>query len=217
INTDVQQTRSVVNRSAEQFGQMVSDFEQTGVQLLHIASAMEQLSATNVQVHENVTHIHRLSAEVAEHMADSEKRTGDLSGDTEAVQELVSRFKIGIGTFDVAVAETRKLRDALQTELTAMSREGIDIFDRNYQPFGTSVPPKFKLAWSDEFIRRCQQHLETCLACTTGCNYALGVNVDVYFSSHNLKISTPLNANNAVDLIGNRCNRKFENNGELRA
>jgi len=217
INTDVQQTRSVVNRSAEQFGQMVSDFEQTGVQLLHIASAMEQLSATNVQVHENVTHIHRLSAEVAEHMADSEKRTGDLSGDTEAVQELVSRFKIGIGTFDVAVAETRKLRDALQAELTAMSREGIDIFDRNYQPFGTSVPPKFKLAWSDEFIRRCQQHLETGLAAIPGCNYAVGVNVDGYLSAHNLKFSKPLTGDDAIDLSGNRCYRKFENPGELRA
>src|SRR5690606_2957088 len=154
INTNVQQTRRVVNRSAEKFEQMASRLEQSRGQALHIASAVDQLSATNAQAHEHAPPIHRLSAGAAEHMADSEKRTGDLSGDTEAVQELVSRFKLGIGTFDVAVAETRKLRDALQTELTAMSREGIDIFDRNYQPFGTSVPPKFKLAWSDEVIRR---------------------------------------------------------------
>ena len=217
INADVQQTRDVVSRSAEQFEGMVADFEQTSAQLLHIASAMEELSASNAQVHENVTRIHQLSVDVANHMNDSEARTGELAEDTEAVQELVSRFKIGIGVFDLVVARTRELRDALQAELIAMSREGIDVFDRNYQPFGNSVPPKYKLAWSDAFVQRCQQHLETGLAATPGCNYAVGVNVDGYLSAHNLKFSKPLTGDQATDLVGNRCYRKFENPGELRA
>ncbi|OYW96436.1 MAG: methyl-accepting chemotaxis protein [Pseudomonadales bacterium 32-61-5] len=217
INADVQQTRDVVSRSAQQFEGMVSDFEQTGVQLLHIASAMEQLSASNVQVHENVTHIHQLSADVASHMNDSEIRTGALAQDTEAVQELVSRFKIGIGVFDLAVAKTRELRDALQAELIEMSREGIDVFDRNYKPFGNCIPPKHKLAWSEAFVQRCQKHLEAGMAATPGCNYAVGVNVDGYLSAHNLKFSKPLTGDQAVDLVGNRCYRKFENPGELRA
>jgi len=217
INADVQQTRDVVSRSAQQFEEMVADFEQTGVQLLHIASSMEELSASNVQVHENVTHIHQLSADVASHMSDSETRTGELAQDTEAVQELVSRFKIGIGVFDLVVARTRELRDALQAELIEMSREGIDVFDRNYQPLGNSVPPKYKLAWSEAFTQRCQKHLEAGLAATPGCNYAVGVNVDGYLSAHNLKFSKPLTGDQATDLVGNRCNRKFENPGELRA
>ena len=217
INTDVQQTRDVVSRSAQQFEGMVADFEQTGVQLLHIASAMEQLSASNVQVHENVTLIHKLSADVAGHMSDSETRTGALAQDTEAVQELVSRFKIGIGVFDLAVAKTRELRDALQAELIEMSREGIDVFDRNYQPFGNCVPPKYKLAWSEAFVQRCQKYLEAGMAATPGCNYAVGVNVDGYLSAHNLSFSKPLTGDQAVDLVGNRCYRKFENPGELRA
>ena len=217
INTDVQQTRDVVSRSAQQFEGMVADFEQTGVQLLHIASAMEQLSASNVQVHENVTLIHKLSADVAGHMSDSETRTGALAQDTEAVQELVSRFKIGIGVFDLAVAKTRELRDALQAELIKMSREGIDVFDRNYQPFGNCVPPKYKLAWSEAFVQRCQKYLEAGMAATPGCNYAVGVNLDGYLSAHNLSFSKPLTGDQAVDLVGNRCYRKFENPGELRA
>jgi len=217
INADVQQTRDVVSRSAEQFEGMVADFEQTSAQLLHIASAMEELSASNAQVHENVTQIHQLSVDVAGHMHDSETRTGELAQDTEAVQELVSRFKIGIGVFDLAVAKTRELRDALQAELIEMSREGIDVFDRNYQPFGNSVPPKYKLAWSEAFVQRCQKHLETGLSATPGCNYAVGVNVDGYLSAHNLKFSKPLTGDQATDLVGNRCYRKFENPGELRA
>ena len=217
INSDVQQTREVVGRSAAHFEQMVIDFERTGEQLLHIASAMEELSATNTQVHDNVSQIHTLSSAVAGHMADSEARTNGLAAATEGVQELVSRFKIGRGAFDLAVEKCRAMRDSVQLNLEEMHRTGIDVFDRNYQPFGNCSPPKFKVAWGDEYTRRCQQFLETCLNEVPGCAYAVAVNTDGYLSAHNLKFSKPLTGDNSVDLAGNRCNRKFENPGELRA
>jgi methyl-accepting chemotaxis protein len=217
INADVQQTREVVGRSATHFEQMVVDFERTGEQLLHIASAMEELSSTNGQVHENVSQIHQLSGEVARFMADSEERTNALTKATEGVQELVSRFKTGAGAFDAAVDKSRLLRDAVQAQLVEMQRAGIDVFDRNYIPFGNCTPPKFKVAWGDEFARRCQQLLETCLADVPSCAYAVAVNTDGYLSAHNLKFSKPLTGDQAVDLVGNRTCRKFENPGELRA
>ena len=196
---------------------MVIDFERTGEQLLHIASAMEELSATNTQVHDNVSQIHTLSSAVAGHMADSEARANGLAAATEGVQELVSRFKIGRGAFDLAVEKCRAMRDSVQLNLEEMHRTGIDVFDRNYQPFGNCSPPKFKVAWGDEYTRRCQQFLETCLNEVPGCAYAVAVNTDGYLSAHNLKFSKPLTGDNSVDLAGNRCNRKFENPGELRA
>ncbi|MBI2307885.1 MAG: methyl-accepting chemotaxis protein [Rhodocyclales bacterium] len=217
INADVQQTREVVGRSAEHFETMVVDFERTGEQLLHIASAMEELSSTNGQVHENVSHIHQLSGEVARYMADSEERTNGLATATEGVQELVSRFKIGRGAFDLAVDQSRLLRDAIQAQLEDMQRTGIDVFDRNYQSFGNCKPPKYKVAWGDEYARRCQQFLETCLTAVPGCAYAVAVNTDGYLSAHNLKFSKPLTGDPAADLVGNRTCRKFENPGELRA
>ena len=60
INADIRQTREVVEHSSSQFGQMVSDFEVTNGQLLQISAAMEELSATNGQVHDSVTVIHTL-------------------------------------------------------------------------------------------------------------------------------------------------------------
>jgi methyl-accepting chemotaxis protein len=217
INTDVQQTREVVGRSAAHFEQMVVDFEKTGEQLLQIASAMEQLSSTNAQVHDNVTQIHRLSGEVAQHMADSETRTAALATATEGVQELVSRFKTGHGAFDAAVDRSRAFRDAVEAQLAEMQRAGIDVFDRHYQPLGNCTPPKYRLVWGEEFTRRCQQFLEDCLTAVPGCAYAVAVNTDGYLSAHNLKFSKPLTGDAAADLVGNRTCRKFENPGELRA
>jgi methyl-accepting chemotaxis protein len=217
INADVQQTREVVGRSAAHFDKMVVDFERTAEQLLHIASAMEELSSTNAQVHENVTNIHALSGDVSRHMVDSEARTNALAKATEGVQELVSRFKTGRGAFDAAVDKSRQLRDTVQAALEDMQRTGFDVFDRNYQPFGNCQPPKFKVSWGEEYARRCQQALESCLAEVPGCAYAVAVNTDGYLSAHNLKFSKPLTGDPATDLVGNRTCRKFENPGELRA
>ena len=216
INTDVQETRDVVDRSAAQFEVMVGDFERTSEQLLHIAAAMEELSATNTLVHENVTLVHGLSGNVARHMHESETRTAQLSNATEGVLELVSRFKIGIGSFDRTVDRVRTLRDGIQAELEAMTANGANVFDRNYVPFGKTVPQKYKVSWGDEYSRRCQQLMEDCMASFPAA-YAVGVNTDGYLSAHNLKFSRPLTGDDAQDLAGNRTCRKFENPGELKA
>jgi len=217
INADVLQAREVVGKSAEHFEFMVGEFETTGEQLLQIATAMEQLSATNGQVHENVTTIHDVSGTVAANMAESEQCTVELSRATEAVQELVSRFRIGEGAFDHAMDQTRIFRDRIQAQLDEMARAGSDIFDCHYQPVANTRPQKFKVSWGDEYGRRCQRLLEDCLAAIPGCAAAVAVNTDSYLAAHNLKYSRPLTGNPDIDLGGNRTCRKFDRPAELRA
>jgi methyl-accepting chemotaxis protein len=217
INGDVEQTRDVVTRSAAQFEHMVGEFERTGGQLTQIATGMESLTDTNAHVHANVTDIHRLSTEVAGQMDNCEKRTLDLTKSTEAVQELVSRFKIGSGAFDNLVNETRRFRDGIQAELEQMAAARIDVFDRSYRPMPGTNPPKFKVSWGDEFTRRCQRALDDSLERARGAAFAVAVNTDSYLSAHNTRFSKPLTGDPEKDLVGNRTCRKFERPPELRA
>ncbi len=217
INDDVEQTRDVVTRSATQFEHMVGEFERTGGQLTQIAVGMESLSETNAHVHANVTEIHQLSASVAQQMDDCEQRTAGLTKSTEAVQELVSRFKIGSGAFDRLVNETRAFRDSVQAELCAMAEARIDVFDRNYRPISGTNPPKFKVVWGEEFARRCQRILDNTLERARGAVFAVAVNTDSYLSAHNTRFSKPLTGDPEKDLVGNRTCRKFERPPELRA
>lgn len=217
INTDVLQAREVVTRSATHFRHMVGEFEVTGEQLLQIATAMEELSATNAQVHENVTAIHDLSGTVSTHMDESEDCAVKLARATESVQELVSRFKTGVGEFDHAVEQARAFRDRVQAQLEEMKNNRVDVFDRRYQPIPDTFPQKFKVSWGDEYGRRCQRILEGCLAAIPGCSYAVAINTDGYLSAHNLKYSKPLTGNKDADLVGNRTCRKFENATQQRA
>ena len=217
INSDIKKTRHVIDHSAVQFEDMVREFENTGEQLLKISSAMEQLSATNAQVHEKVSVIRVMSSEVSSQMQESDRRSENLASATEEVQELVSRFKIGYGNFESAMVHVANFRDKIERELSEIKRTGTDIFDKRYTPIGTTKPQKYKVSWGDEFARRCQSILEEAINRIPGCVYAVGVNTDGYLSAHNLKFSKPLTGKDEIDLVGNRCNRKFEAPGELRA
>ncbi|HLO61451.1 MAG TPA: methyl-accepting chemotaxis protein [Azonexus sp.] len=217
INHDIQQTRQVVERSSGEFQRMVGDFERTGDQLNQIAAAMEQLTATNGQVHEAVTQVHDLSNNVCGSMKDSEKSTLTLCQATESVQELVSRFKIGRGAFDVVIDRVKEFRDQLQTSLEAMKARGINVFDRDYRPVAGTNPQKYSVTYQDAYMRECQRMLDDALNSIKGGAYAVGVDVNGYLTAHNTKYSKPMTGDYQTDLVGNRTCRKFEAPTELRA
>ena len=217
INHDIQQTRKVVERSSGEFQRMVGDFERTGDQLNQIAAAMEQLTATNGQVHEAVTQVHDLSDNVCGSMKDSEKSTQTLCQATESVQELVSRFKIGRGAFDVVIDRVKEFRDQLQTSLEAMKARGINVFDRDYRPVAGTNPQKYSVTYQDAYMRECQRMLDDALNSIKGGAYAVGVDVNGFLTAHNAKYSKPMTGDYQTDLVGNRTCRKFEAPTELRA
>ena len=217
INSDIGQTRTVVERSADEFKIMVQDFERTGDQLTQIAAAMEELTATNQQVHDSVTHIHELSGDVSGKMVNSESSTLALANATEGVQEMVSRFKIGRGTFDANVERVRKFRDDIELRLVDMKNRGINVFDQNYRPIPNIIPPKYNVSYEDAYIRECQQLLDDTLDSIVGGAYAVAVDTNGYLTAHNSRYSKPLTGNQQADLVGNRTRRKFEAPTELRA
>ena len=217
IISDVRDTCGVVEHSAGQFCRMVQDFERTSEEVSSIAETMGKLSASTVQVYSSMANIDTLATEVMSNMDVASRRTTTLSTATEAVQELVARFKIGCGAFDFAVEQARAFRDAVQAQLVRMNSEGIQVFDRSYQLVPNTRPQKYRISWGEAFGVRCQRILDDCLATIPGCVFAVAVNTDSYLSAHNTRFSRPLSGNFDADLVGNRTCRKFERPPELRA
>ncbi len=207
INRRIHQTSDIVKNSTAEFQKMVSDFETTSDQLAHIATAMDQLNATNGSVHEAVIQLHQLSSEVSGSMSSSEKSTIVLAEATESVQELVSRFKIGRGAFDFNVERAREFRDDIQVKLNELKNSGTNIWDQNYRPLPGTNPQKFEVSYLHAFEQQLQPILEGCLAKLQGGIFALIVDTQGYGAIHNLKVSKPLTGNYDVDLIGNRTKR----------
>lgn len=210
INDDIRQTRDVVERSSHQFEKMVDDFGQTNGKLLQIAAAMEELTATNNQVNDNVTSIHELSTEVASNMTDSEKSAGSLAAATESVQELVSRFKIGRGAFDFNVDVAHKFQEAIQNMLGGLQKRGVNIWDNNYKPIPNTNPQKYDISYIKDFERDIQPILENHAQMAKGAMYAIIIDTKGYSAIHMLKVSKPLTGDYQTDLLNNRTRRIWD-------
>jgi methyl-accepting chemotaxis protein len=210
IKNDINESVEVVERSSDEFQKMVAGFERTKDQLNQIASAMEELSATNGQMHDAVTLVHEISAEVSDSMQSSERSAVTLATATESVQELVSRFKIGNGAFDFNVEQAHCFRDAIQEKLQELSRSGVDIWDQNYKPVPGTKPQKYQVSYVKAFEQHIQPILENNLTALKGGAYTLIIDNKGYAAIHNTKVSKPLTGDYQVDLVGNRTRRIWD-------
>lgn len=209
IHRDTLLAKQVVEKASHNFERMVHDFEGTGTQLLEIAAAMEELSVTNNQMHDNVSQIHTLSLDVTKQMGQSEASARDLSRATEKVQELVSRFRIGAGNFDGIISRTREYRDLMQGRIEALHNRGVNIFDRDYRPVANTNPQKYKTVYDDQFARELQPMYDRLVEEIKGGTFALCVDVNGYGPTHNSKYSQPLTGDYSRDVAASRDKRIF--------
>jgi len=213
----VQETEADIEETNLLFEAMAEELAKSRDALDEIVASSQTMSAANDAAAKQVERIVAASQRVAQVIDGSRRHMEQLEERTERTLELLARYRIGYGRLDHAMTETRIFRDRVQEVLEEMAASGIDIFDRNYQPYLNCDPPKYKLQWSDEFVRRAQFLLDETLVRIPNAVFAVAVNTDGYLSAHNSKFSKPLTGDREKDLVGNRTYRKFTNPHELRA
>jgi methyl-accepting chemotaxis protein len=217
INADSAHTHQVVQKSSHSFKRLVSDFSVMNGQLQEISQSMRELEAANARIHQQVSQIQGLSGNVATQMQDSETSYRDLSTVTEGVLGVVSRFTIGNSAFDRSLGQTGAFRDRIAAYLTTELDNGLDVFDRRYQPIPSTDPQKFHTAYDVRVAPKLQDMYEELLQQIDGGIFALAVDVNGYAPTHIKKASRPLTGDPAIDLINSRDKRMFNKPTELRA
>ena len=217
INMYTQQTREVVERSSENFERMVKDFENTNSQLSTIASAIEELSLTNGEIHGRVNEIHNLTMNVTKEMENSQKSSKDLGRITEDMQEMILRFKIGQGSYEKVILTAKQHRDIVQQKLEELQSKGINVFDKNYKPVPNTNPQKYKTVYDSYFDKDIQALYDQALGDIEGASYAACVDINGYAATHNNKYSKPLTGNPETDAIWSRDKRIYNDEKGLRA
>ena len=217
IVSRVTQTQRDIEETEGLFEAMAETLAESRGLLSQIVSESRSLSEANKAAAAKVEGIAEASQRLGDSFAVTRRHIEKLEDRTERTLELLARYRVGYGVLDQAMAEARRFRERVEQILSEMAATGIDIFDRNYRPYLNTQPPKFKLAWSDEFVRRAQGVLDETLMRIPKAIFAVAVNTDGYLSAHNSKFSKPLTGDPAKDLVGNRTYRKFTNPHELRA
>ena len=208
INTNFEQTGSIIRKATGDFELLVRDFDQNAMQLSGTASAVEELSMTNAEIHRQVQDIHQLSIDVSRRLQESTAYSAGMNRATEKMLELVSQFKIGNDTLEATIDKVRFWRDRIQEKIQELAHRGIKVFDQNYKTVPNTNPQKYTTDFSDAFalemvalfdeVRRDLQSI-----------YAVAVDLNGYLAMHHSEFSKQMTGDPNVDLVHSRHQRIF--------
>lgn len=212
----IKDTNEVIEVSTSQFESMIQDFENTSEQLLKIASAIEEISVTNSEIHNNVEQISLISNQVVEKMQVSLKSTEVLNTKTEGMQDIVSKFKVGKGKFENVLLIAEKYKNICTEKITEIS-ELVNVFDKNYKLIPDTNPKKYKTDYDSYFETMLRPIYDEAVREIQGAIFTLCVNSNGYAPTHCSKFSQPLTGDYKTDLIKSRDKRMFNDPVGLRA
>ena len=206
------ETREVIQRSTNQIGRMVQDFETNHEQLVGVSAAIEELSTTNRGVHSRISEIHQLGSRIREGMDRADKYSTSLRGSTEDTLGVVSHFKAGTGNFEEVLSKAAEWRDHIQQVMQQLLSRGIDIFDQNYRPVPNTNPQKFTVGYGPALEREIQEFYDQCRDHFPSTKYLLAVDMNCFIYVHHKAVSQPLTGNPEHDLLHSRNQRFFKDN-----
>ncbi len=206
------QAREEVTSTASQFDDMLQYIEQAHEELLSITSSVEEVSITNRQVHEHGNEIHQLGRELAREIAESDAYSEQLRKATESSMALLARYRIGRGAFEEILEERLTLAAEFEGRLTELAEQGVDVFDRRYEPVPNTWPQKYRTRFVDRFKQVFQDLTDRSKERFDGTVYSLLVDANGYIPVHHKTTSQPITGDHDKDLLYSRDQRLYNSN-----
>jgi methyl-accepting chemotaxis protein len=210
INANMGQVEEVIGNTAHHFENLVKDFEDNSGQLSRIASAIEELSVTNLEIHRQVTDIHGLSKGVAELLEETNRSSVDMNSITEGMLSSVTQFKTGNEILEDVIEKVRVHRDRMQAKIQEIAARGINVFDRNYVPIHNTDPQKYKSSYDTVF----QQEIQTLVDDARRdlkVIYSVPLDTGGYLALHHHEVAKPMTGDPKVDLLYSRQQKIYYN------
>jgi len=217
IGDYINKTRTVVDSTASSFENMVHDFEETGHGVNEITVSLDEFTSINSVVFENVNMINNIAVQVTDKMDQSNDNTMSLNRRIEEIQDNVTQFRIGMGHMETIIEKAGSVKAQYEEYLTDLSKQGVDIFDRNYREIPDTNPQKYKTAYDGKVEKFFQDASEKLLGAIDGCIFTLAVDINGYAPTHNKKYSRKPTGDVQMDTINSRDKRIFKDHAGLRA
>ncbi|KAF0179926.1 MAG: methyl-accepting chemotaxis protein [Nitrospirae bacterium] len=210
INDNMKQAEGTIDRTSQHFDTLVHDFEQNSMQLSGTASAIEELSMTNAEIHRQVQDIHGLSGEVAGRLDESKGFSQNMNRATEKLLEVVSHFKTGNNELEATVDKVGKWRDIMQNKILEIANRGVNVFDQNYKPVPNTNPQKYLTEYANIFYHEFAQLVDEARADLNSI-YAVPLDTNGYLTIHHKGARDAMTGDPKVDLLNSRHQRIFFN------
>jgi methyl-accepting chemotaxis protein len=209
INQAAEHTMRVSQIACDNYGGLIKEFDDNHGLLTQITASVEEISASNMETHAQVSNIRDLSGIVGERTTSSEQIAVNLQTTSESLQQLVARFITGEGVFEQILDLGRNFRDKVSEYIGQLSGSGVNVFDTNYQVIPGTHPVKYSTNYDQLFAQHLQPIYDQTLSQIPSGIFAICVDVNGYGPTHNSIFSKPLTGNPELDTAGSRDKRIF--------
>ncbi|MEA3361926.1 MAG: methyl-accepting chemotaxis protein [Thermodesulfobacteriota bacterium] len=209
INQAAEHTMKVSQIACDNYGGLIKEFDENHGLLTQITASVEEISATNMETHSQVSSIRDLSNIVGERTISSEQIAVNLQTTSETLQQLVAMFITGEGAFEHILHLGQKFRDKAAEHIGLLSNQGMNVFDTNYQEIPGTNPTKYSTNYDQLFAQQLQPVYDQTLSQIPSGIFAICVDVNGYGPTHNSVFSKPLTGNPEQDIAGSRDKRMF--------
>ena len=209
INKAAEHTMSVSQTACDNYGGLIKEFDDNHGLLTQITASVEEISAANMQTHQQVSQIRDLSTVVGEKTTASEQIAVTLQTTSESLQQLVAKFVTGEGAFEQILDLGRNFRDTAAGQIAKFSGSGVNVFDSNYQEIPNTNPMKYSTSYDQLFAQHLQPVCDQILGQIPSGIFAICVDVNGYAPTHNSAFTKPLTGNPEIDVSGSRDKRLF--------
>ena len=210
IRSNIETSNEAVNRTSEQFGNFIADFEQLLGAISSVTDSVAKLDNVNQEIVGRVATIRERSAQTSTAALEMSSGIQQLRANTERVQDLLADFRTGNTQFDGLLTATQDLATGVRQILQSAGERGTNIWDHSYQRIADSNPPRFNTAYDQGVEKELQRLYDATVASLDGCLYALAVDVKGYAPAHNSKFSQTPTGDPAIDLGACRHKRIFD-------
>lgn len=189
IHTDMTTSDQVVGQFTVSFNQFVSEFDRMDTQMTEVVATVSQVNVTNQEMNVSIARIASLSSQVQHGMAAMSRQVGAVRAKSENLQEMLAALRTGGTPFDSLVNVLESLNSRCESLLRQASRQGIDIFDKQYRRIPNSNPARFNTVYDAAIDRQLTQILDFVLDQLPGGFYTLLVDQRGYCPTHNTRYS----------------------------
>lgn len=125
---------------------------------------------------------------------------------------LLARYRIGRGAFEEILEERQALAAEFENRLNELAQQGVDIFDRRYEPVPNTWPQKYRTRFVDRFKQALQDLTDRSKERFDGTIYSLLVDANGYIPVHHKATSQPITGDRDKDLLYSRDQRFYNSN-----
>ncbi|MAY54468.1 MAG: hypothetical protein CMQ37_01200 [Gammaproteobacteria bacterium] len=203
--------RTSIDKSANDFHQMMDGFESSQADLLQASSAAEQLSVNNNDIRSRSHEIRDLGHRIRKDMEQNNAQTHELLDSTDKALHKLCQFRIGRGELEEVLEILEHRRDQIEPALATLQRSGVNMFDRDHKPIDGTNPIKYDVSYARAFQKACQHFIDQWASEQDGSLYCLPLDSKGYVAIHRSELSQEPTGDPKIDLAKSRHMRFFQN------